>query len=211
MPSSSVEIRLAVIVQHHPARAHLLPTLLPLLGECDVITDPEPDGKRAPIRTYLACLRAMPPWASHSLIVQDDVRPCTWFRGHAVAAIRERPESIVALFLGGAPVRSARLAQQAHRRGERWSRLHRSDWCPTVATVWPRSVAQAFLDFAVARPPTGTGDDSVVGEFVRANDVPVWVTVPSLVQHPDVEPSLIGRRAGAGRNRMRVAAVPPVQ
>lgn len=210
MPSSSAELRLAVVVQHHPARAHLLPTLLPLLGECEVVTDPEPDGKRAPIRTYLACLRSMPSWASHLLIVQDDARPCLGFSRKCYELLAERPDDLIALFLGGAPVRSARLAQQAHRRGERWSRLHRSDWCPTVATVWPRALVTAFLEFLAARPPTGTGDDSVVGEYVRANDVPVWVTVPSLVQHPDVEPSLIGRRAGHGRNRMRVAAVPPM-
>lgn len=174
------------------------------------MTDPEPDTVRSPVRCYLACLRAMPAWATHVLVIQDDAQPCSGFRPLAEQMIVERPDGLVAFFLAGAPPRSARLAQQAFRRGERWSLLHRSDWCPTVATCWPRDLVRAFLEFVVARPPTGTGDDSVVGEFVRANDVPVWVTVPSLVQHPDVEPSLIGWRAGAGRNRMRVAAVPPL-
>ncbi len=209
LPPSSVS--LAVVVQHHPARAGLLDALVRDLGECDVITDPDPDGKPSPIRTYLACLRAMPPWASHLLIVQDDARPCHDFRAKAQAAVESRPDTIVALFLAGAPAKSARLARQAHRRGERWVLLHPNDWCPTVCTVWPRDLAVRFLAFTEERHAlVRVGDDNVAGAFVTSEKVPVWVTVPSLVEHPDVVPSLIGRKAGAGANGFRVAAVPPI-
>jgi hypothetical protein len=152
----------------------------------------------------------MPPWASHLLIVQDDARPCRCFRARAEMAIGERPFDVVALFLGGAPARSARLAQQAHRRRERWVRMHGNDWCPTVATCWPRFHVERFLAYCDGRPDLlGMGDDNVTGSYVKNENVAVWATVPSLVEHPDVEPSLIRRKASAGRNRYRIAAVPP--
>lgn len=209
-PLSSVSVALAV--QHHPARAPLLAALLPALGDCEVVTDPEPDGHRAPIRTYLVCLRSMPEWATHLLIVQDDVRPCADFRGKVLKVLFKRPDDVLALFLGGAPARSARLAQQAHRRGERWIKMHAADWAPTVATCWPRFHVERFLAYCDAHPALiKMGDDNVVGQWKRAEAVDVWATVPSLVEHPDVEPSLIRRKASAGKNRYRIAAVPPAE
>jgi hypothetical protein len=122
----------------------------------------------------------------------------------------ERQFDVVALFLGGAPARSARLAQQANRRRERWVRMHGNDWCPTVATCWPRFHVERFLAYCDGRPDLlGMGDDNVTGSYVKNENVAVWATVPSLVEHPDVEPSLIRRKASAGRNRYRIAAVPP--
>jgi len=210
LPQPSVS--LAVVVQHHPKRARLLDTLLPALGECDVISDPEPDGPPSPIRTYLACLRAMPPWATHLLIVQDDVfiQSPHGFVQKVALKVAERPDSLVALFLAGAPARSARLAQQAHRRGQSWVLMAPNDWTPTVATVWPRVLARRFLAWCDDHPRLiKMGDDSVTGAWTTVENVPVWATVPSLVEHPDVEPSLIRRKAGAGKNRFRIAAVPP--
>jgi hypothetical protein len=176
-----------------------------------VVTDPDPDGRPAPIRCYLECLRAFPPWATHALVLQDDSRPCHQFASKTLAAVRENPGSLVALFLAGAPARSARLAQQAHRRGERWVLMAASDWTPTVALVWPRDICEMFLGYLADRPQLARmGDDNVVGAFTTAAKLPVWATVPSLVEHPDVEPSLIRRKESAGKNRFRVAAVPPV-
>jgi hypothetical protein len=210
MPLPPPSVSLAVVVQHHPKRARLLDSLLPALGECDVISDPNPDGPPSAIRTYLACLRAMPPWATHLLVIQDDARPCADFRGRARRAVIWKPETLLALFLGGAPARSARLAQQASRRGEDFVLMHASDWTPTVATVWPRVLARRFLAWCDEHPKLiKMGDDSVTGAWTTAEKIPVWATVPSLVEHPDVEPSLIGRKTGAGRNRFRIAAVPP--
>jgi hypothetical protein len=184
---------------------------LPALGDCEVVTDPEPDGRRAPIRTYLACLRSMPPWATHLIIVQDDARPCEGFREKVLKVVFERPDDVIAFFLGGAPARSARLAQQAHRRGERWVKMAPSDWLPTVATCWPSFHVERFLAFCEEHPSLiNVGDDSVAGAWKRAESVDVWATIPSLVEHPDVEPSLIRRKAGAGKNRYRIAAVPPI-
>ena len=90
--------------------------------------------------------------------------------------------------------------------------MHPGDWTPTVALCWPAPLIPRFLAFADQNPALiRTGDDNVVGAFTSRESIPVWATVPSLVEHPDLEPSLIGRKASGGRNRFRVAAVPPEQ
>jgi len=206
LPPSSVS--LAVLVQSHPKRAHLLPALTAALGECDVITDPEPDGPPSPIRCYLACLRAMPSWATHLLVVQDDARAPYGWRPLAEQAMIEKPEAMIALFLAGAPHKSAALARRAHARGERWLRMPNDDWTPTVALIWPRERVEEFLEFRGGYKGSGTGDDNVVGEYTKLRGVPVYATVPSIIDHPNIEPSLIGKKHGP-HIRLRVAAVPP--
>lgn len=206
-PPSSVS--LAVVVQHHEKRARLLDSLLPALGECDVVADPDPTGPPSAIRTYLACLGALPPWASHLLIVQDDCRPSHGWRAKADLAIEEHPDALIPLFLAGAPRKSAALAQAAHARGDRWIRMPNDDWTPTVATIWPRARIAEFMSWRDCYlEPVGIGDDNLIGEFTKRCVIPVWVTVPSLIEHPNIEPSLVGKAAGA-EIKMRIAAVPP--
>lgn len=48
-----------------------------------------------------------------------------------------------------------------------------------------------------------------MGEFLRAHrQIEAWATVPSLAEHSDDAPSLIGRKYMAGRNPGRVARFP---
>jgi hypothetical protein len=50
-------------------------------------------------------------------------------------------------------------------------------------------------------------DDAIIGMWMRQErQVRPLATVPSLIDHPDEQPSLIGRRARAGSDRARVAA-----
>lgn len=152
----------------------------------------------------------MPPWADSLLIVQDDARPSRGWRASAEQAIDEKPDALLALFLAGSPHRSALLARKAHERGERWIQMRHDDWTPTVALVWPRArIAEFFAWREGWRDPIGIGDDNLMGEFTKRCLVPVWATVPSLIDHPNIEPSLIGKKAGAGI-KMRTAAVPPL-
>lgn len=202
-------MNVAVHVQHHPSRAHLLPQLLDRLGCATVITDPDPDNRRkSALRTYLACLEACPPQASHLIVVQDDAYPCDHFRERAEEAIAERPDHLVALYAGGAPARTAQWCRDAHKRGERWVDRHPADrYTNTVCLAWPVQFIEGFPSFAASRRWSTGGDDNVVGSYVLEHGLPVSIRVPSLVQHPDTEPSLFGKRPSAGRNRYRVAAV----
>jgi hypothetical protein len=195
-------VNLSVCVQHHPARAHLIPQLVDRLGgNVEVVTDPDPDNPQAsPLRCYLECLRRTPAAATHRVVVQDDAYPADDFQARLAALVGERPDDMLALFVPGA---------SPHRGVMMGARLVTS-WVPTVALVWPVARAAEFVAAEAEKVSTPrrprTGDDGPVGKWATAGRVAVWAPVPSIVEHPDVEPSLIGRKAMAGRNRMRVAA-----
>lgn len=105
--------------------------------------------------------------------------------------------------------------RDAAKAGAPWCQLPTSaNWQPTVALGWPRDLAERFVPFAEEhianreRHRMGTiGDDPVVGKFVRQERVAVWATVPCMVEHPDLVPSLVKRRSYNGRNPARRAAV----
>lgn len=202
-------MRLAAVVQHHPARAELLPPLLEQLAplEPKVVCDPgAAEPKWSAWRCFEACLRALPAGASHLLIVQDDAELCRGFAAAALAALRAQPERIVAFYVGGRPASSARALCAASCQGESWVELDRSQWVPLVCAAFPRADVLELLAWAEGWKGPRRGDDNVVGEFVRKTGRQALATVPSLAQHPDVAPSLVGRRAGRGRDRGRVAA-----
>lgn len=197
----------SIAIQHHPSRAHLLGALRARLGDCEVVRDPDPEGPRSALRTYRLALARTPRDAEHRIIVQDDAWPVSEFRALAVAAIRERPEHLIAFFVPG-------LGQHRHAmkaaadRGEQWARLPRADFAPTVALCWPRELALDFVDWSEEKfPGPQMGDDGPVGAYARARKLEVWATVPSLVEHPNTEPSLLGKPSKGSANRGRVAAL----
>jgi hypothetical protein len=202
------DIRVSVAIQHHPARAHLIPALSAALGGAEVVTDTDPDHG-SPLRTYLAALARTPPWATHRLVVQDDAEPVDLFPMRAHPLICERPDVLIAFFTPGvAPHRTkVRRAQIAR---DRWAVLT-GNWLPTVATCWPVRYAADFVEWANDkygdRVGEQRGDDGPLGEWASRSRATMCATVPSLIQHPDVEPSLVGRKASAGANRARVAAL----
>jgi hypothetical protein len=195
-------------IQHHPARSEILSRITDRLdGEAEVVTDPHPDARdRSPWRTYRECLALPPRWCSHLLVLQDDAIPCRNLLAACRMIARDVP---VCLFLAGAPVRTAREATRAARRGERFVPVFATDWVPVVAVLWPVDLAQAVLDWAgenrLPGDPNPRSDDAVVGRWARKTKQEVVATVPSLVQHPDDQPSTIGKKARQGRSAWRVA------
>ena len=195
----------AARVQYHPARAALLPRLLESLAPLptEVITDPDPDGRRNPWRCYQACL-ADPPDCTHLLILQDDVVVCRNFPAAVERIADANPDIPVSLFLGGRQFQTVRDARNS--RGP-YVLLRPHDPLPVVATLWPRQLAVDFLTWAQANPmATGRrdprSDDAVAGVWKSRTRTSVLCTVPSLVEHPDIEPSLIRAKAG-GRTAAR--------
>jgi hypothetical protein len=195
-------------VQHHPARSYLLKPLLERFPGFELVTDPDPDGKRSPLRTYLECLRRTPPDVTHRVVIQDDAWPCLGFREKADAALAERPESIVVFFVPGLRSAGARRMTDAVLQRESWVNIGGTAITPLVATAWPVHLIEDFIRFATSARISAqySHDDPVATLFVKKNKLDVWATVPSLVEHPDVEPSLIGKDHSAGANRNRVAA-----
>lgn len=204
-------MKLQVVVQHHPARAALVG---PLLRRCPrgtvLIPDPDPDSAvRSPLRTYRACLEAVRQDATHLVVIQDDAMPVDRFSSRLRVAVEERPADVLVLFMPGAGAHRGAMLRAAHQ-GQRWTRVPRT-WLPLVAVAWPVELAADFLRWMNGNGYADTNrhraDDGVAGRWAAKRRVTAWATVPSLVQHPDTSPSLIGRRHASGRNQARVAAV----
>lgn len=207
-----------VRVQHHPSRAgavldRLLRSLLPVVPE--IIRDDEMLPPSA-WRTHRACLLTpLPDDATHLLVVQDDTYAADGFWHALHLILRRHPDRMVATFLAGAPVMRARQAQRLIRQQPcgyieiDHDNRHGREFVPTVATVWPRADLTAFEEWLAAgnEPPANKRDDDpVVGTFCRKTGRAVVVPVPSLIQHPDDQPSTVGRPHRLGRNPFRVAA-----
>lgn len=147
----------------------------------------------------------MPSDASHLLVLQDDAWPCENFAAAARAAIEERPEAILVFFLPGFG-HVVRPVQQARLKGERWLAWRPRAFVPLVAVVYPARFPREIVAFSeVKKVHLGRADDAVVGGFVRAHKVPVWATLPCLVEHRDELPSVMGMRHGV-RAPHRLAA-----
>lgn len=173
------------------------------------MSDPNPEDRLpSPWRTYRECLYAPPGDATHLLVLQDDVIPCRNLVTACARIAEVVPSSPVAVYLGGHPVRTARNAARALTLGKTFVQVIPTDFVPVVALLWPVEVAQAFLDWCgenrLPGDPNPRSDDAVVGKWARNTKHPVYATVPSLVQHPDEEPSLI-RKARHGRSVFRKA------
>lgn len=199
--------RVSVAVQTHPLRDHLSLPLAATLG-AERVVDPDPHHIRSPWRTYRHALETTPVWATHRLIVQDDVVPCDGFLDAVAAAVAARPGRLLSFFVGGHPVENARALFDACGRGEAWAELGNRRWCPVLALVWPVEFVEPLLGYVDAQrwPPTFRSDDEIVGRWLRHAGKLALASVPSLVEHPDVEPSLLGKRALAGRDPGRCAA-----
>lgn len=196
-------IRLSICIQTHPARAALLTRLLVSLSPTNVLVahDPDPDARPGPLRSYLRALELLPAWATHHLVIQDDALVCDAFVTTLLRAIAARPSDPLALFVGAALGVHGDRVTQAFGRGETFVALSQRSWTPAVALVWPRALVPGFLAFAAdkaSRRPLA--DDEVLGRYFRSERVEVLATVPSLVEHPDDSPSLIGRKTRGDRS-----------
>lgn len=204
-------MRLSVAVQHHPSRAELLPPLLAALEPLpvDVVSDPEPEGRPDTWRTYRAALEATPEWATHRVILQDDARPCRRFPETLERAVASQPEGLLVLCVCGLARAAAHDVTRAAYYGHPWTRLIRRTFVQTIGLVWPAAVTRAGLEWVDAQgwPRMFTADDEIVGRIAEGLSLDVLATVPSLVQHDDLVPSLTGRPVGLGRNPQRQAVL----
>lgn len=143
--------------------------------------------------------------SSHFVALQDDVLPCDSFMQKVHERINERPDNILSLWVGGLRQPTTKHYRQAQIRGDRWVQIHFSDIHHCVALVWPRVLAEDFLDWAETSMLPGDGrdqqsDDAIVGAFARRTKNYFWATIPCLVEHDDDVVSTIGRARGdAGR------------
>lgn len=178
--------------------------------DVEVIADPQPDASPSPWRTYLECLRRPAAGATHLLVIQDDAVPCQQFASTVLAAVTAQPSRPIALWVGGQPADACVAIRKAGVAGRAWVDLCPWQWFPCVAAVWPAEIAARIVEWADRErvsPQLTRSDDGNLGRFMARHRLTALATVPSLVEHPDTEPSLIGRKAKAGADRGRVACL----
>jgi hypothetical protein len=140
-----------------------------------------------------------PGGATHVAVFQDDMLPCPGFAEAIAAAVAAAPpEAIVSAFS------YQKQAKAAFGMGMRWMVADRPP--NACATVMPASVAAKFVRWCrYWIDPAFKHDDGRMGIFCKYHAIPVWITVPSLVEHEDGGLSIHGQ---FDRSISRKAAVP---
>lgn len=130
--------------------------------------------------------------------MQDDAILCADFLTTLDLALTARPDSLVALFVPTALRHGSRRLLEACIRDEPFCQLDPYEtWVPVVALAWPARLIVPFCEWARPRfPPERKryADDAIVGTFVKERGERVWATVPSLVDHPDDEPTILHKK-----------------
>lgn len=204
-------VEVAFAVQHHPDRADLARQLLAELDDPAVrlVTDDGADTEmRSPWRTYRRCLEEAPPSATHVVVLQDDVLPCRRFTQAARLCVAARPDPLISFYVGGNLRLGAERVRRAARDGHSWTDIPQFSWFPAVAVSWPTALIPEFLSYVDAQSWPEVflrSDDQIIGRWLSRHHRTPVATVPSLIDHPDDVPSLIGTRHRGGRDPGRVA------
>jgi len=204
-----VSISLVARIQHHPSRAHLIGPLLEVLAPIPTEVIAHSSDPPSPWAGYKKCLQNLETEnASHILVLQDDAVPCRNF-ALALERIAQANDVPVCLFLARLPRRTSTDATKALKANRRYVTLFIRDFVPVVAVLWPRAKAQEFMAWAqnakLPGQPNPRSDDAVVGRWMMVTRQEIRATCPSLVEHPDMEASVIGRQPAWGKDPGRVA------
>jgi hypothetical protein len=197
-------------IQTHPSREQLAVWLAGKIGgHVDIVLDPDPDGEwHSPWRTFRRVLDETPETATHRVQIQDDAAVCDGFRAAVEKAVETQPDKLICLFVAGRPHGHVQAVMSACNRDVPWARISSVPWVPAVSTVWPRALIDSVCSYVDRQRWGGrfVADDEILGRWATAESVEVLATVPSLVEHPDQVPSLIGFKTSYGANPDRVAA-----
>lgn len=206
--------RVTAVIQAHPLRKHLHGPILKGLSPMETIVSLHSSEPPNPWEGYQIALERGASAAtkpSHVLVLQDDVVVCRNLPRAVWKIAKRHPEDPVVLFHSRLPMRNSLHIRQAQMTGARYVlHSHGGKFVPVVALLWPVSKIAPFLEWASTAklpgwPRPARSDDAVVGQWARSTQQNIWITVPSLVQHPDTSDSLIGRQAHWGKDKGRVA------
>jgi hypothetical protein len=80
------------------------------------------------------------------------------------------------------------------QKGRRYIPLGTAAFVPLVAVLWPRRKAVEFAWWARNAKGITRADDGNAAKWMRRTKQQIMVSVPSLVQHDDSQPSVKGGR-----------------
>jgi hypothetical protein len=206
-------VSIAALVKHHPLRTHLLPALVQGLAPLPttVVTDPGADEPRRScwrcLAECLARIDELPDDVTHVLIVEDDVIVCSDFAAGLERIVEARPSDLLALWVSrnhGAAATAIDVIAPLRPNHGYWFRLVPT-CVPVVALLFPRGIAEHFRDWAIDNPQPWSwlDDNKAVTNFIRAERIRLLAPIPSLVEHPDVEPSVLTGEPGRRRTGFR--------
>lgn len=187
----------AVLVKHHPLRAHRLPALTRALEPLPttIVTDPGADEpRRSCWRCFRACLEALPENVSHVLILEDDAIVCEDFPAGLERIAAARPNDTIALWVSsfrclglGIPLKRQREPDKAI-----WLKMELR-LVPVVALLFPLEIARRFRDWSTLNPELCKPEDNwAVTNFLKAERIPLFAPLPSPIGHDTREPSVLG-------------------
>lgn len=119
--------------------------------------------------------------------------PCRNFAAGVERIAISNPEVPVCLFMGAMPASAAVRARRAMGK-KPYIPLGPAPFVPLVAVLWPRRVAEFFLHWARSAQKLTRADDGNAAKWMKRTRQEFLVSVPSLVQHDDSEPSVKGGR-----------------
>ncbi len=199
-------------VQHHPSRAHLIPALRNALRPLRVEVIRHESDPPSPWAGYLKCLERIPK-QGHLLIVQDDVTLAPNFVPAVEQIAATHPDTPICLFLSRLPRDASVKAGHAMRQNRRYVNISWRGFLPVVALLWPVDKARDFREWVEQNPRLPgvrigdpRSDDAMGGRWKMATRQTVLACVPSIVEHPDMVESTIGRTPQWGKDKNRVAA-----
>lgn len=201
----SAGVRISCAVMTHPRRAEAARRLaesLPGLAAA-VVVDPRPEGPPSTLRTSLAAWAAVPGWATHHLVLQDDADPRPGLVEALTALVGAHPAEPLSLFCEWGSA-TATMARWAALGGYGLAECV-DQYVPTVGIVLPAATARELVA-AVGpggqqeEPDDEEPDDEALARFLERTGRAALVTVPNLVEH-DGELSLVGNGHRMGVRR----------
>jgi hypothetical protein len=180
-------IVLSAAIMTHPARLRQAEDLCEKHPELSatVVADPEPGAVRSALRCAREAWRAVPPEATHHLVLQDDAELCDGFLDAVLDAVAMRPDDALALFTEWGS-RTAHLSRIAAIRGAGWAEAV-DEYVPSLALILPAEAARRFAGFEYQ----STADDVAMRAFLDEVGIAAYVRVPNLVEHRAM-PSVAG-------------------
>lgn len=139
------------------------------------------------------------------IVVQDDAILCPDFYNNLVGAINAVPsKSIISLYTGTARPMAKRV-QAAVDKAQycSWIQFWMLLWGVGIAI--PSDHIEPMLEFVEDPVYADAQYDNKIGYFYNRNRLPVWYTMPSLVDHDDDMDTLLGGHGRHLNNEKRVA------
>ncbi|PZT77056.1 hypothetical protein DNK56_27920 [Streptomyces sp. AC1-42W] len=176
---------LSVVIMTHPNRAEHLAELIAACAPLTprTVVDPDPGSFRSALRTAKAAWAAVSTGATHHLVLQDDVVPVPDFARQVRDAIEARPRDAIALYSNWNSPQNSYLVRRAAACGSAWAPLSPVEWTPTLGLVLPADEARQLAAHLAPIPDEVADDDQMVVLYCQEAGLPVFATVPHLVDH----------------------------